>query len=79
MAGALDLTEPAHLLTKLQHEFKAVAADHSNSCAAITHSATLIICASARMDMVVSRLFRTFGLAERRPALAYAVMAPLIC
>jgi hypothetical protein len=28
---------------------------------------------------VVSRLFRTFGLAERRPALAYAVMAPLIC
>jgi hypothetical protein len=29
--------------------------------------------------LVVSRLFRTFGLAERRPALAYAVMAPLIC
>ena len=28
---------------------------------------------------VVSRLFRTFGLAERRPALAHAVMAPLIC
>jgi hypothetical protein len=29
--------------------------------------------------MVVSRIFRTFGLAERRPALAHAVMAPLIC
>jgi hypothetical protein len=30
------------------------------------------------MQEVVSRIFRTFGLAERRPALAYAVMAPLI-
>jgi len=30
-------------------------------------------------EEVVSRFFRTFGLAERRPALAYAVMAPLIC
>jgi hypothetical protein len=28
---------------------------------------------------VVSRIFRTFGLAERRPTLAHAVMAPLIC
>jgi hypothetical protein len=28
---------------------------------------------------VVSRVFRTFGLAEQRPALAQAVMAPLIC
>jgi hypothetical protein len=28
---------------------------------------------------VVSRIFRTFGLAERRPALAHAVTAPLIC
>jgi hypothetical protein len=27
---------------------------------------------------VVSRIFRTFGLAERHPALAHAVMAPLI-
>jgi hypothetical protein len=27
----------------------------------------------------VSRIFRTFGLAERHPALARAVMAPLIC
>jgi hypothetical protein len=27
---------------------------------------------------VVSRIFRTFGLAERRPALAHAVTAPLI-
>jgi hypothetical protein len=35
--------------------------------------------ASASGFWVVSRLFRTFGLAERRPALAYAVMAPLIC
>lgn len=25
------------------------------------------------------QIFRTFGLAERRPALAHAVMAPLIC
>src|SRR5258708_15569029 len=33
-----------------------------------------------RMEtVVVSRFFRTFGLAERRPALAHAVMAPLIC
>ena len=29
--------------------------------------------------MVVSRIFRTFSLAERHPALAHAVMAPLIC
>jgi len=29
--------------------------------------------------VVVSRIFRTFGLAERRPALAHPVMAPLIC
>jgi hypothetical protein len=29
--------------------------------------------------LVVSRIFRTFGLAERHPALAHAVMAPLIC
>jgi hypothetical protein len=28
---------------------------------------------------VVSRVFRTFGLAERLPSLAYAVIAPLIC
>ena len=28
---------------------------------------------------VVSRVFRTYGWAERRPALAQAVMAPLIC
>jgi hypothetical protein len=34
---------------------------------------------AADIHLVVSRLFRTFGLAERRPALAYAVMAPLIC
>jgi hypothetical protein len=32
-----------------------------------------------RWHLVVSRIFRTFGLAERRPALAHAVMAPLIC
>ena len=30
-------------------------------------------------QQVVSRVFRTFGLAEQRPALAQAVMAPLIC
>jgi hypothetical protein len=35
MAGALDLTEPCHLLAKLEHEFEAVAADNSNSYAAI--------------------------------------------
>jgi hypothetical protein len=39
--------------------------------------------ASAMLDAplshrVVSRIFRTFGLAERHPALAHAVMAPLI-
>src|SRR5205823_456873 len=28
-----------------------------------------------RTSQVVSRIFRTFGLAERRPALAHAVMA----
>jgi hypothetical protein len=32
-----------------------------------------------RSWLVVSRIFRTFGLAERHPALAHAVMAPLIC
>ena len=32
---------------------------------------------SARL--VVSRIFRIFSLAERHPALAHAVMAPLIC
>jgi hypothetical protein len=29
--------------------------------------------------LVVSRVFRTFGLAERHPVLAHAVMAPPIC
>jgi hypothetical protein len=33
----------------------------------------------SRLAEVVSRIFRTFGLAERHPALAHAVMAPLIC
>jgi hypothetical protein len=36
-------------------------------------------CAGKVDAAVVSRLFRTFGLAERHPALAHAVMAPLIC
>ena len=31
------------------------------------------------LSQVVSRIFRTFGLAERHPALAHAVMAPVIC
>src|SRR5262245_64906048 len=31
------------------------------------------------LGSVVSRIFRTFSLAERHPALAHAVMAPLIC
>jgi hypothetical protein len=34
--------------------------------------------AGSYLQQVVSRIFRTFGFAERRPALAYAVMAPLI-
>src|SRR5215831_13949868 len=29
--------------------------------------------------LVVSRIFRTFNLAERHPALGHVVMAPLIC
>src|SRR5262249_25467465 len=33
----------------------------------------------AALELVVSRVFRTFSLAERHPALAHAVMAPLIC
>ena len=33
----------------------------------------------AGVSPVVSRIFRTFSLAERHPALAHAVMAPLIC
>jgi hypothetical protein len=37
----------------------------------------LIVGGSGYVKMeVVSRLFRTFGLAERRPALAHAVIAP---
>src|SRR5262245_57391488 len=35
MTGALDLTEPAHLLAKLEHELTAVVADQGNSYAAI--------------------------------------------
>src|SRR5262245_5170003 len=35
--------------------------------------------ASPRQIEVVSRIFRTFNLAERHPALGHAVMAPLIC
>jgi hypothetical protein len=35
--------------------------------------------ARLRHIAVVSRIFRTFNLAERHPALAHAVMAPLIC
>jgi hypothetical protein len=32
---ALNLTEPAHLLAKLKHEFETLSADHGNSYAAI--------------------------------------------
>jgi hypothetical protein len=35
MSGALDLTEPCHLLTKLSHEIGTLAADPRNSYAAI--------------------------------------------
>jgi hypothetical protein len=35
MPGALNLTEPKHLLAKLEHELQAVSADRSNSFAAI--------------------------------------------
>lgn len=35
MPGALDLTEPAHLLAKLECEHQALASDHGNSYAAI--------------------------------------------
>ena len=35
MAGSLDLTDPFHLLKKLEHEFKAVATDNGNSYVAI--------------------------------------------
>src|SRR5262249_21631966 len=35
--------------------------------------------ASKEEHAVVSRIFRTFNLAERHPALGHAVMAPLIC
>ena len=34
---------------------------------------------AVRHCRVVSRIFRTFNLAERHPALGHAVMAPLIC
>lgn len=33
--GALNLTKPAHLLAKLEHDHQALAADHSSSYAAI--------------------------------------------
>jgi hypothetical protein len=35
MSGVLDLTAPAHLLAKLEHEFAALSADRGNSYAAI--------------------------------------------
>jgi hypothetical protein len=35
MAGTLDLTEPKHLLVKLEHELRVLSADHRNSYAAI--------------------------------------------
>jgi hypothetical protein len=35
MPGALNLTEPAHLLAKLEHEHHALMVDHANSYAAI--------------------------------------------
>jgi len=35
MRGALDFTEPKHLLGKLEHELQAFSADRGNSCAAI--------------------------------------------
>jgi len=35
MPGALDLTEPKHLLAKLDRELRAVTADRSDSFAAI--------------------------------------------
>ena len=35
MRGALDLTEPKHLLGKLEHELQAFSADRGNSYAAV--------------------------------------------
>src|SRR5215831_11842646 len=40
---------------------------------------TWCVASGVSFAKVVSRIFRTFGLAERHPALAHAVMAPLIC
>lgn len=35
MSGALDLTQPAHLMRKLEHELRSLEADHADSYAAI--------------------------------------------
>ena len=45
-----------------------------------SHTRAIDCAARQRLEcQVVSRIFRTFDLVERHPALAHVVMAPLIC
>jgi hypothetical protein len=59
MSGALDLTEPRHLLTKLSHEIDTLAADPRNSYAAI----------NALRDAYHLREWVWHGRLEKNPAL----------
>jgi len=62
--GALDLTEPAHLLAKLEYESGILAADHGNSYAAI----------NALRDAHHLREWIWHDRLEHDPALQYAIM-----
>ncbi len=64
MSGALDLTEPRHLLTKLSHEIDALAADPRNSYAAI----------NALRDAYHLREWIWHGRLEKDPTLQAAIM-----
>jgi hypothetical protein len=62
---ALNLTEPAHLLVKLEYEFATLAADHANSYAAI----------NAIQDAYHLREWIWHGRLENDPALQLLIMA----
>jgi hypothetical protein len=64
MSGALDLTEPRHLLTKLSHEIATLAADPRNSYAAI----------NALRDAYHLREWIWHGRLENDPALQAEIM-----
>src|SRR6476659_7750799 len=73
-ANSLDLSKQQALETLIDYPIR----QPGRQAAEIVERQTWLLLA-AMNNSIVSRIFRTFGLAERHPALTQAVMAPLIC